>query len=78
VRAVAPWHAFLVSESDSDQIFGRIRDHRLPHWAGPGKHWPGEFNTYDGGLDVYWEDPSGHLLEIIIRHPCPQARPHGS
>ncbi len=33
---VSPQHyAFLVSESDFDQIFGRIRDRRLPHWADP-------------------------------------------
>ena len=27
----------------------------------------GEFNTNDGGRGVYWEDPSGHFLEIITR-----------
>ena len=33
---VSPQHyAFLVSESDFDQIFGRIRDRRLPYWADP-------------------------------------------
>jgi hypothetical protein len=65
---VSPQHyAFLVSESDFDQIFGRIRDRRLPYWADPGKHRPDEFNTNDGGRGVYWEDPSGHFLEIITR-----------
>ena len=54
-------------KSDFDQIFGRIRDRRLPHWADPGKHRPDEFNTNDGGRGVYWEDPSGHFLEIITR-----------
>ena len=42
---VSPQHyAFLVSESDFDQIFGRIRDRRLPYWADPGKRRPDEFN----------------------------------
>jgi catechol 2,3-dioxygenase-like lactoylglutathione lyase family enzyme len=65
---VSPQHyAFLVSESDFDRIFGRIRDRRLPYWADPGRRRPGEINTNDGGRGVYWEDPSGHFLEIITR-----------
>jgi catechol 2,3-dioxygenase-like lactoylglutathione lyase family enzyme len=65
---VSPQHyAFLVSESDFDQIFARIRDRRLPYWADPRRSRPGEFNTNDGGRGVYWEDPSGHVLEIITR-----------
>jgi hypothetical protein len=65
---VSPQHyAFLVSESDFDQIFGRIRDRRLPYWADPGRRRPDQFNTNDGGRGVYWEDPSGHVLEIITR-----------
>jgi catechol 2,3-dioxygenase-like lactoylglutathione lyase family enzyme len=60
-------YAFLVSESGFDEIFGRIRDRELQYWADPGKRRPGEFNTNDGGRGVYWEDPSGHILEIITR-----------
>ena len=65
---VHPQHyAFLVSETEFDQIFGRIRDRRLPYWADPGKRRRGEYNTNDGGRGVYWEDPNGHFLEIITR-----------
>jgi hypothetical protein len=65
---IHPQHyAFLVSESDFDAIFGRIQERGLPYWADPHKQSPGEFNTYDGGRGVYWEDPSGHWLEIITR-----------
>ena len=65
---VSPQHyAFLVSESDFDQIFGRIKDRRLSYWADPGKRRRGEVNANDGGRGLYWEDPSGHLLEIITR-----------
>jgi catechol 2,3-dioxygenase-like lactoylglutathione lyase family enzyme len=60
-------YAFLVTEDEFDQIFGRIRARNLPYWADPGKRRPGEFNTNDGGRGVYWEDPSGHFLEIITR-----------
>jgi extradiol dioxygenase family protein len=65
---VHPQHyAFLVEESEWDAIFDRIRERGLPYWADPGKNRPGEFNTNDGGRGVYWEDPSGHFLEIITR-----------
>jgi catechol 2,3-dioxygenase-like lactoylglutathione lyase family enzyme len=60
-------YAFLVSEPEFDEIFGRIRERGLPYWADPSKRRPGEFNTNDGGRGLYWEDPSGHFLEIITR-----------
>jgi catechol 2,3-dioxygenase-like lactoylglutathione lyase family enzyme len=65
---VHPQHyAFLVEEPEFDEIFGRIRERGLSYWADPGQRRPGETNTNDGGRGVYWEDPSGHLLEIITR-----------
>jgi catechol 2,3-dioxygenase-like lactoylglutathione lyase family enzyme len=65
---VHPQHyAFLVSEAEFDAIFGRIRERGLDYWADPGQQRPGEINTNDGGRGVYWEDPSGHFLEIITR-----------
>jgi len=65
---VQPQHyAFLVSDSEFDEIFARIRERGLPYWADPRKRQPGEINTHDGGRGVYWEDPSGHFLEIITR-----------
>lgn len=60
-------YAFLVEESDFDDIFGRIQERGLPYWADPFRRRPAEFNTNDGGRGVYWEDPNGHLLEIITR-----------
>jgi catechol 2,3-dioxygenase-like lactoylglutathione lyase family enzyme len=60
-------YAFLVSESEFDVIFGRIQERDLPYWADPFKRRPGEYNTNDGGRGVYWDDPSGHILEIITR-----------
>lgn len=63
----AQHYAFLVSEPEFDEVFGRIRERGLTYWADPGKERPGEFNTNDGGRGVYWEEPSGHFLEIITR-----------
>ena len=60
-------YAFLIGEGDFDTIFGRIRDRGLPYWADPGQTRRGEINRNDGGRGVYFEDPDGHLLEIITR-----------
>ena len=60
-------YAFLVSEAEFDQIFGRIQQWRLPYWADPGQRRPGEINHNDGGRGVYFPDPDGHFLEIITR-----------
>jgi hypothetical protein len=65
---VKPRHyAFLVSEAEFDEIFGRIRARGLPFWADPFEQHPGEINTSDGGRGVYWKDPNDHVLEIITR-----------
>ncbi len=60
-------YAFIVSEGEFDQIFGRIRERGLTYWADPGHHQPGQINHGDGGRGVYWDDPDGHRLEIITR-----------
>lgn len=60
-------YAFLISEQEFDEIFGRIRERGLAYWADPGQRRRGEINRSDGGRGVYFEDPSGHLLEIITR-----------
>ena len=66
--AVSPQHyCFLVGEEEFDVIFGRIRERGLPYWADPGHRQAGEINTHDGGRGVYFDDPSGHILEIITR-----------
>ena len=58
-------YAFLVSEEEFDEIFGRITARGLPFWADPFEREPGQINTNDGGRGVYWSDPNGHKLEII-------------
>ena len=60
-------YAFLVSEAEFDDIFGRIRARGLEYWADPMHSRPGEINRNDGGRGVYWNDPDGHYLEIITR-----------
>ena len=66
--AVLPQHyAFLVSEDEFTAIYGRIRERGLQHWADPRGQHPGEINRNDGGRGVYFQDPSGHYLEILTR-----------
>lgn len=60
-------YAFLVGEDDFDRIFGRIVERGLDHWADPARKRKGEINRHWGGRGVYFQDPSGHLLEIITR-----------
>jgi catechol 2,3-dioxygenase-like lactoylglutathione lyase family enzyme len=60
-------YAFLVSDEEFDLIFGRVRARGLDHWADPARRKKGEINTHFGGRGVYFQDPGGHLLEIITR-----------
>ena len=59
--------AFLVSEAEFDAIFSRIRERRLSYWADPFRREPNSINTFDDGRGVYFDDPNGHLLEVITR-----------
>jgi catechol 2,3-dioxygenase-like lactoylglutathione lyase family enzyme len=57
----------VVKEPEFDAIFGRIQERGLTFWADPARTREGEINDHDGGRGVYFEDPNGHLLEIITR-----------
>jgi len=60
-------YAFLISEEEFDEVFGRIEERGLDHWADPGQRRPGTINHDDGGRGVYFSDPDDHLLEVITR-----------
>jgi catechol 2,3-dioxygenase-like lactoylglutathione lyase family enzyme len=60
-------YAFLVGESEFDAAFRRIREQDLTYWADPRRSRPGEINTHDGGRGLYFQDPDGHMMEIITR-----------
>ena len=60
-------YAFLVSETEFDEIHARLRERGRTWWADPFRNRPGEINTNDGGRGLYWEGPDGHWLEIITR-----------
>lgn len=60
-------YAFLITEDEFDVIFGRIKERGLQYWADPHRDLPGEIYTHFGGRGVYFEDPSGHYLEIMTK-----------
>ncbi|WP_206951978.1 VOC family protein [Trinickia acidisoli] len=66
-RPASQHYAFLVSEAEFKEIMDRIAARKLPYWADPAQQREGEINTRDGGHGAYFEDPSGHLLEILTR-----------
>lgn len=63
---VHPQHyAFLVTEVDFDQIYGRIVQRGIEHYPDPDGVRTNAINHRDGGRGVYWRDPSGHFLEML-------------
>lgn len=61
--------AFLVTERQFDEIFGRIMDKELPYWADPRRSQPGQINHHDGGRGVYFGDPHTSVGWEIITRP---------
>jgi catechol 2,3-dioxygenase-like lactoylglutathione lyase family enzyme len=57
----------LINDESFDSAFARIRARGLPYCADPGKSQANRINHNDGGRGVYFDDPDGHLLEIITR-----------
>jgi catechol 2,3-dioxygenase-like lactoylglutathione lyase family enzyme len=67
-QEIHPQHyAFLISEPEFDEVFGRITERGLDFWADPQQSRPGEINTNDGGRGCYFIGPGGHYLEILTR-----------
>lgn len=65
---ISPRHfAFLVGEAEFDRIFTRIQGRGLPYWADPFHDEPNRINRWDEGRGVYFDDPNGHILEILTR-----------
>ena len=59
--------AFLVGEEEFDGALARVRERTKEIWADPAKQQPGRINHHFGGRGVYFDDPDGHLFEIITK-----------
>jgi catechol 2,3-dioxygenase-like lactoylglutathione lyase family enzyme len=60
-------YAFLISEQEFDDIFGRLKAEGTAYGSGPGSPTDGRINTRLGGRGLYFADPDGHLMEIMTR-----------
>jgi len=58
-------YAFHVSEPEFEAIFDRVKARGLAYGSGPFSHTDGRINTRRGGRGFYFEDPNGHLLEVM-------------
>jgi catechol 2,3-dioxygenase-like lactoylglutathione lyase family enzyme len=65
---VRPQHyAFLVSEAEFDAALERLKRAGVAFFAEFDRSGPGEINHLYGGRGVYFDDPNGHLMEIITQ-----------
>ena len=58
-------YAFYISEAEFDAIYDRVKSKGLPYGSGPYNHSDGKIYTRRGGRGFYFEDPNGHLLEVM-------------
>jgi catechol 2,3-dioxygenase-like lactoylglutathione lyase family enzyme len=57
--------AFHVSKAEFAAIFGRIKKAGLTFGSQPWSLDDGELNDWGGGKGVYFQDPNGHVLELM-------------
>ena len=60
-------YAFLVTEDEFDDIFGRIKAEGVTFGSQPFAQDNGETNDRKGGRGLYFRDPDGHSMEIMTR-----------
>jgi catechol 2,3-dioxygenase-like lactoylglutathione lyase family enzyme len=58
-------YAFKVSESEFDDIFGRVKAEGIAYGSGPGSLDDMKINHRRGGRGFYFRDPNGHVLEVL-------------
>lgn len=60
-------YAFLISEEEFDQVHARVVERGITFWPHPWIADEGQINHNDGGRGFYFQDPSGHFLEVLTR-----------
>ena len=58
-------YAFHVSDAEFEEIFSRVKAKGIPYGSEPYSHTNGRINRRRGGRGFYFEDPYGHLLEVM-------------
>ena len=59
--------AFKVSDEEFDGILERVKAEGLSYGSQPGSRTDGKLNNRRGGRGLYFDDPSGHVLEAFTR-----------
>jgi catechol 2,3-dioxygenase-like lactoylglutathione lyase family enzyme len=63
---IRPIHvAFLVDDATFDAAHRRLLDANASIYADPGRRQAGQINRRYGGRGVYFDDPDGHLFELM-------------
>ena len=60
-------YAFFVDDDRFDAILGRVKEAGIPYGSGPGQRDNYELNTRKEGRGFYFDDPNGHILELMTR-----------
>ena len=60
-------YAFHVSEEEFDAIFQRVKAEGISYGSDPWTRENSEINHRRGGRGVYFDDPNGHVLELLTR-----------
>ena len=58
-------YAFHISDAEFEAIYQRVKAKGLPYGSGPYNHTDGKIYTRRSGRGFYFEDPNGHLLEVM-------------
>ena len=58
-------YCFRVSQVEFDAILGRIRDAGIAYRSQPHGPMDLQVNTQHGGSIVYWNEPDGHVWELL-------------
>ena len=58
-------YAFHISDAEFEAIYERVKVKGLTYGSGPYNHTDGKIYTRRGGRGFYFEDPNGHLLEVM-------------
>jgi len=66
-------YAFRVDAAEFDAIFGRIETEGVAYGSGPFKPalTDGRIADRDGERHVYFQDPNGHVLEVLTQLGAP-------
>jgi catechol 2,3-dioxygenase-like lactoylglutathione lyase family enzyme len=58
-------YAFMIGEAEFDAIFDRVKGEGIVYGSGPRSRTDMTINRRRGGRGFYFEDPNGHVLEVM-------------